>query len=503
MIPKLTKGADFAGLIHYLVTDRDHEVLDLHGVSSIEMAPAEMANIAALNSRAKVKLLHLSVSAAIEDGELNREQWLSIADAMGATAGLTNHPRVVIRHRDKAYDHSHIFWCTISPETGRTPSKSWFLKKGSAADCGPHILTADQVLAVPGNERALRSYDFRLLARLQNCARRMERAMGLRQLRSPQGLREDRIKGLRNQIPAKSKLVERTGDRDLMALADDIRAALVRTSWGERVESLMLLDLGLEAVFRETSKGAQRRGFVIVDRRNQKNRIKASAFDSGQTKFGASALERSLKPGAPSYQEWRNKYCPVDRRKSSDAPSDLKESYSWMVEQHRLREDAKRIERKRLRKIHLAEVKRLRRELMRQRQKTAQTLKSSERRAFYRHFSVAIRAPALAELLATQRAERRAFAVERCVTWIEYKARYEPRQPIQAQSPSSRSRPKLVSTGSTSYQRGMSSPAPDLETDRDGKFETSDRDLGNVSGEGLSAYELLIAQQNLRQSRGR
>src|SRR5690606_31557312 len=90
------------------------------------------------------------------------------------TLGLRKHQRVVVRHNDKQYDHVHVFWCTIAAETGQTPPKQWFLKKGCAVQSvGPHALSDTQVAAIPATDRARRTYDFRALARCQDTCRQL------------------------------------------------------------------------------------------------------------------------------------------------------------------------------------------------------------------------------------------------------------------------------------------------------------------------------------------
>lgn len=499
MIPKITKGSNFGGLVDYLVIDRDHEVLDFQGVSCVDMAAAEMAAIASQNSRAKVTLLHLSLSAAIEDGRLNKAQWLRAVDEMEAAAGLVGHPRVVVRHRDKGYDHIHVFWCTISPETGMTPAKSWFLKKSSEADYGPHILTAEQVRLVPLKERALRTYDFRLQARLQDRARDLEAAMGLRQLRSPQQAKNDRLKGETDrQASHQSKLSERTGDRNLMAFAEDIRASLSRSSWDEREESLRSLNLAIEPVIRTTRDGEQLRGIVVVDRLNPKNRIKASAFDIGKHRYGLAALERSLAPNASRFKEWSKTLSPTSSRGSVQDTSALKAGYAFMIEQHREAENAKRRKRAELRKRHAAELKRLRAQLMAKRRAMAKDLPSNERRAFYREFAVAARGPAIAELRAQQKEEMRSFKRRRLKTFTEFAASNIPELPKQKTVQISPIKEKLAShpsAGSKGETSEKASPSPSRQIEPvDEVAAEKEKDGDDIPLDVLRDFQRLLGQ---------
>ncbi|MDG5749314.1 hypothetical protein P8Q88_14125 [Qipengyuania sp. XHP0207] len=98
MIAKPSWGANFAGLVDYLTVNRDHQVLHFEGVSSVENAAEEMEAAASLNSRAKRKLLHLSISAAHEDGQLSDDKWLYIVSQQQKALGLDGHSHDICIH---------------------------------------------------------------------------------------------------------------------------------------------------------------------------------------------------------------------------------------------------------------------------------------------------------------------------------------------------------------------------------------------------------------------
>ena len=131
MIPNLTWGSDFDGLTRYLTENRDHVVIDLQGVSAFVRAAEEMRVVAAQSGRVRQPGMLVSFAAALEDGMLADEVWLDLVSAAERELGLVGHQRVVVRHRDKQYDHIHVFWCTIDGDTGQTPPKQWFRARGA------------------------------------------------------------------------------------------------------------------------------------------------------------------------------------------------------------------------------------------------------------------------------------------------------------------------------------------------------------------------------------
>nr|WP_226700173.1 relaxase/mobilization nuclease domain-containing protein [Qipengyuania gaetbuli] len=424
MIAKPIWGANFQGLMDYLVENRDHQVLHIEGVSSVENAAAEMEAVASLNSRAKRKLLHLSISAAHEDGRLSHDKWLYIVRQQQKALGLDGHPFVVVRHEDTEHDHVHVFWSTISPETGMTPRKMWFLMKGCAIEnIGPQYLTPDQVERVPEAHRALRSFDFRALARVQDVCRRIERELNLRRLNTPQEAKAQRLKALdREAEPGQRKRAERTGSVPLNERAEQIREALEQQTWQSRSDALAAMGLQLVPVFAGT-KAKRLRGLTIADIKDPGNKLKASDLDTGGQKFGLGSLDKHIIKGTPDFEAWwpeRKISFSVEPHLTPDARSELKKDYDLEVAQHKLAQEERRHELADLRIRQTRELHAKRRALMRQRKVEASMLKPAERREFYSRFSQQVRNRELAELEARHRAERSPLRRTRMPTWHQF-----------------------------------------------------------------------------------
>lgn len=425
MISNITWGADFAGIVRYLVENRDHEVLDLQGVTSVELAADEMAAVAALNSRAKNKLLHVSLSAALEDGSLDASQWLHCVDELTAALRLTGLQRVVVRHKDKAHDHVHIFYCTIDSATGQTPPKGWFLRKGNAMlGIGPHALSQTSIAAVPLHARALRTYDFRALARTMDICRKLERQLGLRALRTPEEAAQARLAGVaKDKSAAQRKRHDRIGSTPLIERADEIRRVLVTQDWPSKRDALCALGLDFEPIYRTTKKGKELRGLTIFDMRDTGNRIRASDLDLPSQKFGLLRLEERHEPGADRFDMWWSKRgagVPVIKADRDNDHIRLKSSFDHFALQHLTFEREKANSRKKLRKEQTLERARMRKSLMRRRRDEAARLPSSERRAFYRRYAAEVSRPELASLSEFHSKQKRALARSRKPTWTEY-----------------------------------------------------------------------------------
>lgn len=426
MTPNITTGADFAGLVKYLTVNRDHEVLHLQGVSSIGMAAAEMAAVAALNGRASVVLIHLSISAAREDGVLSDEQWIKVVDRHERAFKLTGHQRVMVRHYDKLHDHVHVFWCTISARTAMTPPKSWFLRKGHAQDnIGTHALTEAEVVRIPVESRALRSYDFRLLPRAQDVCRTLERELHLRRLRTPGEAAAARLRGEgRAPSSGQEKRAERTGSSSLMERADEIRMALEEPDWPSKQIALNRLGLDLKPSYRTTAKGRQLAGLVIFESADSGNRIKASQLDGAQKKYGLGRLEERHETDAVGFERWWGSREPLpfvgEAEPSKPKPDKLKARFDVLKLAHQRSELEKREKLADLRRKQKREVARKRRELMLRRASEAAKLPAHERRQFYGVYDRSIRAGELSVMSKTHEAALVGLTRSRAPSWLGF-----------------------------------------------------------------------------------
>ncbi|MFC3786159.1 preprotein translocase subunit Sss1 [Sphingopyxis italica] len=425
MISNITWGSDFAGIVRYLVENRDHEVLDLRCVTSVEFAADEMAAVAALSTRAKNILLHISLSAAIEDGPLDAGQWLHCADEVTAALRLAGLQRVVVRHKDKAHDHVHIFYCTIDSETGQTPPKRWFLKKGNAVrNIGPHALSDAEVDAVPLSARALRTYDFRALARVMDTCRKLERQLGLRALRTPAEAAQARLAGgAKDKISAQQRRSDRVGSIPLMARAEEIRNALDTPDWTSKRDAICALGLDFEPIYRTTKAAEELRGLIIFDVNDRGNRIPASDLDLPSRKYGLRRLEARHAGDVESFERWWPKRRTTGAGTSLGQGTDrqrLKEGFDLLALQHAAAEREKRLSRKRLKKKQSLERARKRKALMMRRREEAAQLPPGERREFYRRFSLETSKPELALLGKLHSRQTQVLARCRKPTWQEY-----------------------------------------------------------------------------------
>ena len=425
MISNITWGSDFAGIVRYLVENRDHEVLDLRCVTSVELAADEMAAVAALSTRAKNILLHISLSAAIEDGPLDAGQWLHCADEVTAALRLAGLQRVVVRHKDKAHDHVHIFYCTIDAETGQTPPKCWFLKKGNAVQgIGPHALSEAEVDAVPLYARALRTYDFRALARVMDTCRKLERQLGLRALRTPAEAAQARLAGeAKDKTSAQQRRSDRVGSIPLMNRAEEIRSALDTADWSSKRDALCDIGLDFEPVYRTTKSARELRGLIIFDAEDPGNRVRASDLDLPSRKYGLRRLEARHAGDVESFERWWPKRRTTGAGASLSHGTDrqrLKEGFDLLALQHAEAEREKRLSRKRLKKEQALERARKRKALMMRRREEAAQLPPGERREFYRRFSHDVSRPELALLSKIHSRQSHMLARSRKPTWQEY-----------------------------------------------------------------------------------
>ncbi|QHL91633.1 relaxase/mobilization nuclease domain-containing protein [Sphingomonas changnyeongensis] len=427
MIPNITRGANFAGLVDYLVDNRDHELLDLDGVSSIDAAAGEMAAIASLSARVRSPLMHLSLSAAHEDGQLSRDEWMLAVDKVGRELCLAGHPRVVVRHRDKQHDHVHVFWCTVDPDTGKTPPKRWFLRKGArTTGFGAHPIPEDRVRDVPERERARRTYDFRALMRVQALCRRLEDELGLRRLMTPQ--EAARHRALRGPAPVRApaeRRQQRIGSVALLDRADDIRAALDQPNWPAKRRVLAGLGLDLEPVFRDTKAGPELRGLVIVDVWDRGNRIRASDLDRADRRYGLRQIEARHGPGVERLMDWWPKRAAEVPARPDVKDAALRAQYRQMLAEHRVDALHRAAERKALRARQKLELDRARNALNRERKARAQALPVHERRAFYSRFKLE-RAEALGAIISRHRSEARPLARVAKPSWDAFLATVRP-----------------------------------------------------------------------------
>ncbi|CAD7339422.1 hypothetical protein FIM10_12105 [Sphingomonadales bacterium 56] len=428
MIPAITWGRDFAGLEKYLTNDRDHEILDLREVSSLQNASAEMALVAEQAPRAKAVVMHISLSAALEDGRLSDATWKQIIDDVLEEFNLRGHQLVAVRHRDKGYDHIHLMISTVSPFTLKTPAKQAFLApharvKGVAS----FALKKDEVEQLPATDVVKRSFNQFALFRLQDLCRFIEKRFGLRRLRTHlemDGARE--VGPSRRTRAAHEHRANRTGEQSLIERADAIRAALDLPSWDKAGRALAAIGVGFEAALRKSKKaGAKIVGLTLYDLRSVDNRMKASDLDTAACRYGLLQIEKRRPPDAIAFERWwptNTDYlgaCPEVKLEEA-RPS--RTEFELYRTQHFEARRLVRLEREKRKRQHLAKRKALSQQLTKQRKEEAARLLPSQRRSFSVAFTKSVRLPQLKALDAEHRAQVAKLRLPRLLSFAVFMA---------------------------------------------------------------------------------
>lgn len=429
MIPKVIHGTDFQGLRDYLVEHRDHEVLALVEVSSIASAAQEMELTASYNRRVRSPVLHISMSAAIEDGTISKSRWLALVASIVEEFQLTGHQHVLVRHRDKKYDHIHVFFCKVSLATFKTPGKQWFLKKGSLRkDRGGYALTPDEAKSLPPEVVQRRSFDSFALFRLQDLCRCKEVEWELRRVRTHKEIAEARLAGEpRPRRQSDKRRQERTGAIPLIERGDDMRTALDAPNWPEALERLRRLEMGLQPVFRKSKSGPGKLvGLCLYDAADRDNRVKASDLDVLGRRYGLRQIESRHEQDALTMEEWWDDRfaiatSPFKVRSAPDSPrSRCQDAFDLFREAARSDRAEKRRLRNALKIKQAKEVAQAQRALMVRRKAEASELPPSKRRAFYGRFSRETRLPTLEALAKRHRAAVAELRVPRQAAWAEF-----------------------------------------------------------------------------------
>ena len=410
MIANLTYGSDFDGLTCYLIENRDHETLSLRGVSSIDHAAKEMQVVADQSQRVQQPAMHVSFSAATEDGVLADRAWLALADKAERELGLVGHQRVIVRHRDKDYDHVHCFWCTVNADTGKTPPKQWFRRKGAdRPELDQRALSAEVRATLAPDTVVKGSFNRFALARLMMVCREFEIARGLRQLRGRKAAALAREQGEQDPARGTDHYEERTGRLSIAKHADVIRAALDAPDFPQARQALNHAGFDLEPVMRTRKDGTvDVRGLVVFELVDPANRTKASSFSLPDRPYGHLHIERRHAAGALTIEQWwpsRGETVAASRETLS-AVGSANTALVAARDKHRRSEAAKAKERADLAIRHQIERRRWRKRLLRLRRLRAARRAPAQRRAFYASFAATTRAAIWAALERRQARER-------------------------------------------------------------------------------------------------
>ncbi|PNP99539.1 relaxase/mobilization nuclease domain-containing protein [Sphingobium sp. SA916] len=482
MIPSISWGRNFAGLEIYLTHNRDHEILDMREVSSIHNASAEMALVAEQAPRAKAVVMHISLSAAVEDGELSDETWKHIIDDLLDEFGLHGHQLVAVRHRDKQYDHIHLMICTVSPLTLKTPSKQAFLapharQKGVAS----FALKKTEIERLPVADVVWRSFNQFALFRLQDLCRAIEKRLELRQLRTHlemEGVRE--VGPSRRTKAAHEHRQARTGERSLLERADDIRAALDLPSWHQAGRALAAIGVGFEAALRKSKKtGARIVGLTLFDLRSVNNRIKASDLDTAQRRYGLLQIEKRRPADAISFERWwpeNTDYLRACPEMKADEVRPNRTEFELYRTQHFEARRLARLERDRLKRAHRAKRKALSERMTKQRKEETARLPSSQRRSFSVAFTKNVRLPQLQAVDDEHRAQMGKHRLPRLLSYALFMAQNVPEKsvvkhsdPVFYEMPAHKpiTQEAAAERSASAPRRVQSKAEPEIETDAD------------------------------------
>lgn len=439
MIPKLSRGRDFAGLLRYLVEGRDHAFVDRHGVAFPETAAAEMALVAAQAPRARSVVWHISLSAAAEDGSLTDAQWRSVIDAVVAEFDLVDHQRIAVRHRDKPYDHIHLMICTVSPERFRTPPRQMFrARPPRGRDDGMRALSPEQVASLSPADMVRGSFDRFALYRLQSLCRATEERLGLRRLRSRRAGSVEQQAPVPRVSRGQEHRISRLGSRDLSTMAADLRAALDEPDWDRTQVALARRGVGLEPAIRKSrTTGDRVVGLSLYDLDDPGTRLKASALSVATRRYGLAQIEKRRAPDALSLERWWPQRPPVPKWGHDEKPEaqDLHAEYALYRQRRRAQRAQASLERARLKREYSRKRKALMGQAMARRRLAAEQIPRPERRAFYVRYAREVRAPVLERLQAELREHLAALRVPRMETFRQFRERQAPQVPVVAATP--------------------------------------------------------------------
>lgn len=117
MIAKITKGANFAGVLRYILNpDKQTELLDASGVRLKDMDTIiqSFERQKELNPRISKPVGHISLDFSAQDSDkLTNEVMVKIARDYMKRMGITDTQYIISRHHDKDHPHIHIAYNRI------------------------------------------------------------------------------------------------------------------------------------------------------------------------------------------------------------------------------------------------------------------------------------------------------------------------------------------------------------------------------------------------------
>lgn len=117
MIAKITKGANFAGVLRYILNpEKQTELIDASGVrlKNMDTIIQSFERQKELNLRISKPVGHISLDFSAQDSDkLTNETMVRIARDYMNRMGITNTQYIIGRHHDKDHPHIHIAYNRI------------------------------------------------------------------------------------------------------------------------------------------------------------------------------------------------------------------------------------------------------------------------------------------------------------------------------------------------------------------------------------------------------
>jgi Relaxase/Mobilisation nuclease domain len=116
MIANITKGEDFGGIFRYLLKEnKNAEIIGGNvGGQTPQELEIEFETFSALNPQVQKTVTHFSLAFAPEDGEIDRETKIRIADRIVTEMGYSHAQHLIVSHgrndpgHDENHNHDHL-----------------------------------------------------------------------------------------------------------------------------------------------------------------------------------------------------------------------------------------------------------------------------------------------------------------------------------------------------------------------------------------------------------
>ncbi|TRW17734.1 hypothetical protein [Glacieibacterium frigidum] len=398
-------------------------------------------------------------------------------------------------------------------ETGRTPPDRYTLKPGASSKSLPRTGPLTPAIKAQLNpaDYTTRRWDSFIQKRIIMVCRAFEKRHGLRELRTPEQSQKARLAGESRPVdPKKAKYNERTGARCLLDVAPVLRDALSKPTWQARQAALAQHGVKLEPFYRpkKDPNVDPPSGLRLVDVRDSKNNIAASALDIDGVGYGLKALQDRTIADTLSLRECLEAIRSPTPTGSATLPrsaeDEMRRAYAVARAEHRQLRARNSAVRRRLVAKHREEARRLSAALKLERQMFVHDLPAANRSVAREIFAATVTQPRRLELKDRQSGERKALTIPALGTWTEWRARQEAVLPLPA---------KTLIEVATSEPRRASTPLISPADRFAGRIDPTSDDVApvpiasDVVRSGPSADDpdrsLAYALANLKRGRGR